>query len=464
MSVNARDWPRRRPFDLTVRLPLEAANDSRLYRRHYVSVCAKFVLALATSLAWATFAYLTSLHWMGQLETPGKQLMGQLLVLGIAVFPAFMQTFLAVGLLLDRRPARSRFADTDFPAVTILIAAYNVQDTILDTLASIAAQRYPAPIEVMVINDGSTDGTLERLRSVTYPWLEVLDLRSRGGKGNALNAGLRLASCPVTVTLDADAHLHPQALRRLVTRYMSDPPHTAAAAGAVLVRNSRESLVTRMQEWDYFQGIAANKRLQSLFQGTLVAPSAFSLYRTDILRVVGGWMDSAGDDTVLTWAILGDHHRVGYCEDAIAFTRVPAPLTMFMKQRQRWARGMIQAFRLHGSLLFRRRLSTFFVWWSLLFPYMDLAYTIALIPSLLLACAGVYWLAGAVLAFALPAALMANTVIYTTQSRMFRELGLTVRRNPFGLFGYALLYGLVLKPASVVGYLSGLLTPTPRDY
>jgi len=75
------------------------------------------------------------------------------------VLPAFMNTFLAMGLLLDRRPERSRFADGDFPGVTILIAVRNEEDTILGTLASIAAQRYPAPLEVMVINDGSTDGT-----------------------------------------------------------------------------------------------------------------------------------------------------------------------------------------------------------------------------------------------------------------------------------------------------------------
>ncbi|GAB2807297.1 glycosyltransferase family 2 protein [Dyella kyungheensis] len=463
MSVNARDWSRRRPFPVTVRLPFAAANDSRVHRRHYVPVCLKFVLALVLALAWAVFAYAMAQHWMGEL-TPGRQWTAHLLVIGVAVLPAFMHVFLAVGLLLDRRPPRSHFADDDFPSITILIAAHNEQDSILDTLASIAAQRYPARIEVMVINDGSTDATLERLHSVSYPWLEVLDLQSAGGKANALNAGLRLASCPLTVTLDADAHLQPHALRRLVTRYMSDPPNTVAVAGAVLVRNSRQSLVTRMQEWDYFQGIAASKRLQSLFQGTLVAPGTFSLYRTDILRVVGGWPSCAGEDTVLTWAILQDHHRVGYCEDAIAFARVPASLASFLQQRQQWARGLIEAFKAQGSLLFRRRLSTFFIGWNLLFPYMDLAYTIALIPAVLLACTGVYWLAGAMLAFVLPASLLANLVVYAVQARMFRSVGLTVRRNPFGLFGYAMLYGLVLKPASVMGYLSGLLGWRPRDY
>ena len=176
MSVNAPVWSRRRPFSVTVRLPLAAANDGRLHRRRYMPVGLKFALALVVSLSWAAFAYVTAQHWLDGFQTPGQRLMAHLLVLGIAVLPAFMNTFLAVGLLLDRRPPRSNFADSDFPSVTILIAAHDAQDSILGTLASIAMQRYPAPIEVMVINDGSTDATLERLRSVSYPWLEVLDL------------------------------------------------------------------------------------------------------------------------------------------------------------------------------------------------------------------------------------------------------------------------------------------------
>jgi len=463
MNVNAQGWSRRRLFPVTVRLPLIAANDGQLHRRHYLPVCLKFMLAFAVSLAWAMFAWVIATRWTGPLDSSGPRWMAYLLILGIAVLPAFMSTFLVMGLLLDRRPARSRFADSDFPGVTILIAAHNDEETILDTLAGIAAQRYPAPFEVMVINDGSTDGTLERLRSVSYPWLEILDLKSAGGKARAFNAGLQLASWPVTVTLDAGARLHPQALRQLVTRYMSDPPNTAAVAGTVLVRNSRQSAIARMQEWDYFHGISATKRLQSLCQGTLLAPCAFSLYRTDILRVVGGWPECVGEDIVLTWAILRDHHRVGYAEDAIAFARVPTTLPRLLEQRRHWSRGVVEAFKAHGSLLFRRRLSTFFVWWSLLFPYTDLVYTAALIPGILLACAGAWWLIGSMLAFVLPMMLLANLIIYGLQSHMFRTQGLTVRRNPFGLLGYALVYGLLLKPASLMGSLSGLLPRRWQD-
>jgi biofilm PGA synthesis N-glycosyltransferase PgaC len=465
MSVNARDWStRRRLFPVTVRLPLAAANDSRLHRRHYLPVWLKFLLAFAVAAAWAAFAFGQATRWIAGLESPAQRMLAQGLILGVAVLPAFMNAFLAAGLLLDRRPSRSHFADSDFPGVTILMAVRNAESSILATLASIAAQRYPGPVEVLVVNDGSTDATLERLHETTYPWLQVLDLSGTGSKSKALNAGLRLASHDLTITLDADAQLHPQALRQLVSRYMSDPTNTAAVAGALVARHSQRSFVASMQAWDDFHGISAIRRVQSLCQATLVAPGAFSLYRTDILRVVGGWPECAGEDTVLTWAILRDRHRVGYAEDAIAFVRVPTSLASFVEQRRHGSRGVVEAFKAHGPLLFQRRLSTFFIGWSLLFPYIDLAYSVALIPALLWACTGVYWLAGAMLAFAAPMALLANLLVHAVQSRMYRALGLALHRNPFGLLGYALMYGLVLKTASVAGYLSGIIPSRSRQH
>src|SRR3546814_1444020 len=120
-----------------------------------------------------------------------------------------------------------------------------------------------------------------------------------------------------TLFRSGDSYLYRDALKHLVGRFLSDPPNTAAVAGSVLLRNSRFNLITKIQEWDYFHGIAAIKRLQSLFQGTLVAQGAFSLYRTDVLRQLGGWPESVGEDIVLTWAILDRGHRGGCCEDAI---------------------------------------------------------------------------------------------------------------------------------------------------
>ena len=424
-------------------------------RKRYMPVWLKFALTLGLSFAWAVTSYGLAGSWIDALSLVMGATLAHVAIMGIAILPGFMNAFLVVGLLLDRRPQRA--AISVYPGITVLVAAYNEQDSILSTLESLDKQAYPATMQVLVINDGSTDATMERLRSVSYPWLQVLDLEQNGGKANALNQGLKLAAHPLTITLDGDSYLYRHALRNLVGRFLSDPPHTAAVAGAVLLRNSRHNLVTRVQEWDYFHGIAAIKRLQSLFQGTLVAQGAFSLYRTDVLRDAGGWPECVGEDIVLTWAILRRGHRVGYCEDAITFTNAPSTLKQFIRQRQRWSRGLIEAFKAHPQLLLQRRMSTLFIWWNLLFPFMDVVYVTFFLPGLVLALFGCYWLAGPMTLLVLPLALVVNYLMFFIQSRMFKAQGLKVRRNPLGFVVYALFYGIVLQPGCVVGYLSELL-------
>ncbi len=83
-----------------------------------------------------------------------------------------------------------------------------------------------------------------------------------------------------------------------------------------------------------------------------------------------------GEDIVLTWALLKAGYRIGHCEDACIFTNVPENARQFVRQRQRWARGMMEAFRQHPDILLTPRLSTFFVYWNLLYPWLDLAFTL----------------------------------------------------------------------------------------
>ena len=131
-----------------------------------------------------------------------------------------------------------------------------------------------------------------------------------GGKAKALTAALRQVD-----TVDGDGRrgypLMADSLRRIVARLAISPPDTVAVAGAVFVRNSRNNFITRAQEWDYFLGIASVKRQQGLFQGTMVAQGAFSVYRTKALKQAGGWPDRIGEDIVLTWAMMVEGGRVG---------------------------------------------------------------------------------------------------------------------------------------------------------
>lgn len=421
----------------------------------YLPVRAKFLVAISAGTAWLGLSVWLAIPWMRDLAHLTNWAVTIFAVGGIALVPGFMNAFLLSSLLMDRRPPRPPLAA--YPGITILVAAYNEEDSIADTMLSIDRQRYPGPFEVIFIDDGSTDATARVAGALRYPWLTVLRQEKNAGKSAALNRGLAAARHELIVTLDADSYLYADALKHLVERYAGDPANTRAIAGSMLVRNSRTNWVTRMQEWDYFHGIAAVKRVQSLYQGTLVAQGAFSIYDRQTLRDLGGWDECVGEDIVLTWAILEAGWRVGHAEDAICFTNAPARLGQFLQQRQRWARGMMEAFRRHPRILFAPRLSTSFVWMNLFFPWLDLAFTLFFVPGLLLALFGIYWVAGPMTLILLPLSMLMNIVMYRVASGMFKAEGLRVRFNPLGFGLYALAYSLILQPACVAGYFSELM-------
>jgi biofilm PGA synthesis N-glycosyltransferase PgaC len=426
-------------------------------RPSYISVKIKFLIALAIAIAWTALSIYLARYWLDQLSGHIGMELAIAVILGVAILPGFMNAFLFAGLLMDRRPKRVKL--DQYPPVTILTAAYNEEAAIIETLSAVARQQYSGPLEVIVINDGSTDhtsGLLEVARS-NYPWLKVINLPVNGGKAAALNHGFAQASHDLIITLDADSYLYRDSLQSLVERYVTDPPNTRAVAGTILVHNSRESWITKAQEWDYFHGIAAIKRVQSLFQGTLVAQGAFSIYSREVLLEVGGWPDGVGEDIILTWAILNAGYRVGHSEEACAFTNVPATLKQFSRQRQRWSRGMIEAFLHHPGILFKPRLSTFFIYWNLLFPFMDMIFTLSFIPGIVLALFGYYWIVGPMTLALIPIAMGMNYLMFGLGKTMFDHKGLRVRINLKGFLIYSFAYNLIMQPICFAGYLSEVL-------
>lgn len=445
--------PGDRPASLAPPFASVDGDGSRKYS--YVRVRGKFALALFLSSIWLVLTIWIALPWMRDLARLTNWPLALLVVGGIALVPGLMNAFLAVSLLLDRRPRRRRW--DHYPAISILIAAYNEEDSILETLRSVELQNYPGEMETIVIDDGSSDATATRVESLNVPWLRLLRQTTNLAKSAALNRGLAAARFDLIITLDADSYLYKNALRNLVERYLSDPPGTRAVAGTMLVRNSRESWITKAQEWDYFHGIAAIKRMQSFFHGTLVAQGAFSVYDRGALEEAGGWVECVGEDIVLTWAMLVRGWRVGYAEDACCFTNAPDELKGFVGQRRRWARGMLEAFRRHPRILLAPRMSTFFVFWNLLFPWLDFAYTAAFLPGVVLAFFGIFWIAGPMTLALLPMALLMNLLMYRISVGMFDTQGLRVRRNIAGFLLYTFAYSLVLQPVSAAGYASELL-------
>lgn len=440
-------------------VPEDAAIARPLPARHgiYLSVNTKFTIAVAGGLAWMILSTILAQPWLASLSHTIGAVPATFAICGIAIVPGFMNAFLLIGLGMDRRPEHAPL--NHYPAISILIAAYNEAGSIEETVRSIALQCYPGKLDVIVVDDGSTDRTPGLVEAMLgqFPWLTLLRMPKNGGKAKALNHALQFVKASLVVTVDADSYLYHDALQNIVQRYFEDPRNTRAVAGTVLVRNSRTSWITKAQEWDYFHGISAIKRVQSLFQGTLVAQGAFSLYDRATLADVGGWPDCVGEDIVLTWAILKRGYRIGHSEEAYLFTNAPATLLQFVRQRQRWSRGMIEGFKKHPDIMGKAQLSTFFVYWNLLFPLLDLAFTICFIPGIIFAFFGRYDIVGPMTLALLPMGFAMNYMMYSIGNKSFKHKHLRVRRNLPGFFIYTLLYSLIMQPACLLGYASELL-------
>lgn len=245
----------------------------------------------------------------------------------------------------------------------------------------------------------------------------------------------------------------PGSLRYIVSRQLTAPDDVVATAGAILVRNGRKNFWTKLQEWEYFLGIASVKRMQGMYQGTLVAQGAFSIFRTKNLVDIGGFPDVIGEDIVVTWLLLGKGYKVYFEPLAVAFTDVPETFKHFQRQRSRWARGMIEALKQIKPWQQPNRFPRYATFLNLLMPYIDIVYSLAWIPGLILAFFGITWIAGPMTLLVLPLALLQSYILYKYQKNVFKHLNLRIRKNKMGFILYVLTYQFILSPISLYGYI-----------
>ncbi|HEY8817158.1 MAG TPA: glycosyltransferase [Candidatus Dormibacteraeota bacterium] len=432
--------------------PRELERTPQERRPLYIALRLKLFFVVAIALTWAGLSFWFALPWIEDLAGSITLPLALAVIFGIAIVPGYLNANLIASLLIDRPPPL-RF-DLEFPALTVVIACFEEEEAIEETIDYVAKQEYPGELHILVADDGSTDHTvpLAERRAAGDPRISVLETE-HGGKAQTLTAALKRIETPLVATVDADTLLMPASLERIVARMLISPSDTVAVAGAVFVRNSRNNFLTRAQEWDYFLGIASVKRQQGLFQGTMVAQGAFSVYRTSALARVGGWPDRIGEDIVLTWAMMRDGGRVGYERTAIAFTGAPDTAGGFARQRRRWARGMIEGLREHGgALLTGGRANAHAVLVNFIFPYVDIVYSIAFPIGILLALTGNFAIVGPMTLAVLPLNIALSLIMFRLSRKSFDEVGLRVRQNRLGFLGYLLTYQLFMSPVSVAGY------------
>lgn len=436
---------------------MEVCRETQEIRKRYLSVAAKFILAQVFALSWMSISVYLSVPWIMDLSSLVGLPLAFIIVMFIAWVPGYLVSFTTISLILDRQPP-FKVCDPDVP-VTLLIAARNEEKNIGKCLQYIARQNYRGKIKVILANNGSTDRTVEVARKTAYEL--GIDLKivheEKPGKAKALNTGLTHIDTELFATLDADTLLHRLAIKHIVARILSAPQDVCAVAGHVLVRNGRNSLMARLQEWDYFIGIASIKRMQGLYQGTLVAQGAFSLYRTERVRQAGGWPDTIGEDIVLTWRLFEQGCRVYFEPLAVAFTEVPESLKGFGRQRSRWARGMIEGLKISPPAVQKNSFSVFLSALDYLIPVIDLFFTFVWIPGLFLAVLfQKYYIVGLYTLFVLPLNMLVLLIMLSYQRNVFDVLDLKIRKNRIGFYLYFLFYQMIHSPVSLYGYISEL--------
>ncbi len=422
------------------------------WSRWYVPLRVRVWLTFVMGFLWLCLSAWLSRAWIVELGHDITLPLAILVIGGVALIPGYLNVQLLTGILVDR-PRPLKMGGTQ-PAITLMVAAYNEQRAIVETLNYALRTDYEGELHVVVADDGSTDRTRDLVRAYAERDPRVsLYCADHGGKANTLSSALMSVWTPLVATIDADTLLMPYSLSRAVARLRVSPADTVAVAGAVLARNSRHNLLTRAQEWDYFLGIASVKRVQSLLQGTLVAQGAFSVYNTAAIKAIGGWPNRIGEDIVLTWRLLLGGGRSVFEPTAVAFTEVPTTWWAFGRQRRRWARGMIEGLRDHGiGLVKQAKLYSHAVAANFLFPYLDLCFTFAFLPGLVLALTGNFMIVGPMTLLVLPLNGLISAAMYIRQKRIFDDVGLQVRRNRAGLIFYVFFYQFVMAPVSVAGY------------
>ncbi len=286
----------------------------------------------------------------------------------------------------------------DAPPISLLVPAYNEELTCVPAIQALMSLRYPND-EILVINDGSKDGTMDVLKeafhleeahrtpmsslktaeikkvytSPMHPNLLVLD-KANGGKADALNAGIKYCRNPLFCAMDADTVLDPNALIRVVLPFIEDKT-VIATGGAIRIINGCEvkqgnirkvampnNILAGIQILEYVRAFMLGRLGWDSIGGMLIISGAFGLFKRDIVQEVGGFStDTVGEDMELV-VRLHRHcretkrpYRITFIPEPVAWTECPESHSILSTQRSRWQRGLIETMTRHKKLMFNPR-------------------------------------------------------------------------------------------------------------
>lgn len=400
---------------------------------------------------------------------------------------------------------RSRLLGSEVtPTISIIAPAYNEEVTVTESVRSLLTLRYPN-LEVVVVNDGSKDGTLERLRedfdlvpvhaapirrrlptaavrgvwlSRRTPALVVVD-KENGGKADALNVGLDVASGELACAIDSDTLVEPDGLQRMVRPFLSGDAVIATGGtiravngcevrhGRVVRERAPRSALAALQAVEYQRAFMAGRLGWNRIGGNLVISGAFGLFRREQLIDAGGYEhETVGEDMeiVMRMRRRAREHGVGgtvlFTPDPVAWTEVPDTAKVLGRQRDRWHRGLADVLNRHRRMLANPRYG---VLGLLVVPYFWIAELLAPVVELI----GLLSLAAglALGAIDLPFAILFMLVAYgwgltlTVLTLVLEELtlrGYGAGRERLRLLGWAVVEGFGYRQLTAVWRLRGL--------
>lgn len=407
------------------------------------------------------------------LQWTAYALLGYLVVLNtgyIALGILTYQTVLRYHRRMGAYVSETALGADALPPITLIAPAHNEEATCVSSVRAFLSTEYPS-FEILVVNDGSTDNTLDRLQeafdlqptarpptsslptesvrqvyqSQTHPNLWVLD-KENGGKADALNAGINFCDSPLFCAVDADTLVEGNGLARMVRPFLEETA-TVAVGGIVRVANGCTIRAGRVQEvsmptkWlpklqvlEYLRAFYFGRVGWDALGAMLVISGAFGLFRRETAVRVGGYAtDTVGEDMELVVRMhrrlreAGQDYRVRFVPDPVAWTKVPSTLQDLGRQRDRWQRGLADSMIRHQQMLLNPRYGTvgmlaypFFYMLETFGPILELmgyiTFVVALISGTL---SGPFMLAFFLVAFMLGTALSLSAV--TLEELTFRR-------------------------------------------
>lgn len=322
--------------------------DGVVPRRDIVSSPADRLTLWSLQAIWVwPGALLTILFWVG---------MGSLVVMSVL--------YLGMALLFMLRQRGVNWTGLDvskLPYVTVVLSAYNEEKVIKRTLDSLRMSRYPVErFEVIVVDDGSADGTLAITKAYAEKWPQLTVIaQANNGKAAAINRAIARArrESTVIVTLDADTLFQVDTVVNLARHFVPGVHDgtVGIVAGHVKVGN-RRNILTAWQSLEYISGICVTRTAEGLMRAISIVPGACSAWSREALERIGGLSsETLAEDADATLKLQRLGYEVVQENDAVAYTEAPETVRALASQRKRWMFGTMQALWLHRGMMFRPR-------------------------------------------------------------------------------------------------------------